>query len=75
LLGNEDVMTEEQSRRPPLVIVTDGPFAGHEGPVVGIDQEKGTVQIQTAKLGVVFRPKQITIEVDVRKVRRLDASS
>ena len=64
-------MSQEQPKRPPFVVVTEGPFKGFQGPVVGIDQQKGTVQIRVSRVGVMFGRKQTTIELDVRKVRRL----
>ena len=60
-------MSQEQPKRPPFVVVTEGPFKGFQGPVVGIDQQKGTVQIRVS----MFGRKQTTIEMDVQKVRRL----
>ena len=60
-------MSVEPAKRPPFVLVTDGPFQGFQGPVVGIDQQKGTIQVRVS----MFGRKQTTIEIDVRKVKRL----
>ncbi len=64
-------MRQEPPQGPPIVVILEGPFHGSRGPVVGIDQQKGTVQVRVSRLGVVFGPKYTTAEIDVRKVRRL----
>ena len=62
-------MSQEQERAKgaPVVTITEGPFKGFEGPVVGIDQQKGTVQVRVS----MFGRKQTTVGIDVQKVRRI----
>ena len=58
---------QERAKGAPVVVITEGPFKGFEGPVVGIDQQKGTVQVRVSMLG----RKQTTVVIDVQKVRRI----
>ena len=53
----------------PRVVILQGPFNGNEGPVVGIDQERGTVQVR-----ITLIKKDTIITVNVRDVRRIDFS-
>ena len=64
-------MSHGPAKGAPIVAILEGPFHGSRGPVVGIDQQKGTVQVRIPRFGVVFGPKHTTVEIDVRKVRRL----
>jgi transcriptional antiterminator NusG len=52
----------------PVVLVTDGPFKGFEGVVSGINQDEGKVQLLLSFFG-----RKITVNLDVRQVRRLNA--
>lgn|GEM_PF-5916410 len=66
-------MHQEPASTPgtPMVSVAEGPYQGCKGPVVGIDQQRGTVMVRIAMLGVRFGAKQEIVEIDVRKVRRV----
>ena len=64
-------MSQEPANGAPIVVILEGPFHGSRGPVVGIDRQKGTVQVRIPRFGVVFGPKHTTVEIDVRKVKRL----
>ena len=61
----------ELSPGAPMVSIAEGQYQGCKGPVVGIDQQRGTVMVRIARLGVRFGAKQEIIEIDVRKVRRV----
>lgn len=56
---------------PPMVSIAEGPYQGCKGPVVGIDQQRGTAIVRVCMFGVRFGPKQEIIEIDVRQVRRV----
>lgn len=59
-------MTVQSPTGAPVIKVIDGPFAGFEGVVNGIDQSKGSVQVLLSFFG-----REITVVLDVRKVRRM----
>ncbi len=56
---------------PPIVRIMDGPCQSLKGPVVGIDRANNTVRVRLPRFGVMFGRKQTTVEIDVRRVRRL----
>ncbi len=59
----------------PIIMIAEGPFRGSRGPVVGIDQDRGTVQVRVPVPGVsLFARRGRTVEIDVRHVKRLDQS-
>lgn len=66
-------MCEEPAPAPgtPIVSIAIGPYQGCKGPVVGIDQQRGTVIVRIAKMGVRFGAKHEIVEFDVRQVRRI----
>ncbi len=53
----------------PYVVIVDGPFAGFEGAVSGIDQANNIVYVTIS----FFGRKQTTVKLDVRQVRRVVA--
>lgn len=55
----------------PMVSIAVGPYQGCRGPIVGIDQQRGTVMVRIAKFGVQFGAKHAIVEIDVRNVRRI----
>ena len=61
-------MTPQRSPGAPVVKVMEGPFAGFEGVVSGIDQAQGTVQLLLSFFG-----RKITVNLPVKQVRRLDS--
>ena len=61
-------MGQNTTTEGPRVVILWGPFKGFEGPVVGIDQQSGTVQGRVS----MFGKKETLITMDVGTVRRVD---
>ncbi len=61
-------MGQNTTTEVPRVVILRGPFKGFEGPVVGVDQQSGTVQVRVS----MFGKKETIITMDVRNVRRVD---
>jgi len=66
-------MHQEPAPGTPMVSIAEGPYQGCKGPVVGIDQQRGTVMVRIAMFGVRFGAKHQIVEIDVRKVSRVSS--
>lgn len=63
----------EESVGPLIVKIVEGTWSGSTGPVVGVDQQRGTVTVRIRVPGVTFGARRgRRVEVDVRQVRRND---